>query len=186
MAYVDSRLAEARSLSNDPARTSDDRAETMPSNTDSGSDVHRSPSNDVPIERPRHDTGETTLQKAQERSRSVYQRPTKRRPPPPRPEHDIARDSMIDQLMGENQVPIYDRSMAHSRAHGAQGVDSDLAAAEEFKSQLLADLERNNKRRPPKIAATATTGPKLGGSRAQREKMRALEESKTNVGKKSS
>ena len=91
---------------------------------------------------------------------------------------------MIDQLMGENQVPIYDRSIAQSRVHGARDADSDLAAAEEFKSQLLADLERNNKRRPPKTAATATTGPKLGGSRAQREKMRALEESKTTAGKK--
>lgn len=184
MAYVDSRLAEARPPSIEPATTSNASADFNSLNAGQHLDQQQSHHDESPEQHSRRTAGETTFQKAQERSRSAYQRPTKRRLPPPRPQTDVARDSMIDQLMGENQVPLYDRSVPQSRADGARDSDNDIAATEEFKSQLLADLERNNKRRPPKTAATATSGPKLGGSRSQREKMRALEEAKTNTGKK--
>ena len=89
---------------------------------------------------------------------------------------------MIDQIMGENQVPHYDQTMPQAQDE-RDGGDNDVAAEEAFKAQMLADLERNAKRRPPRITqATASTGPKLGGSRAQREKMRALEEAKGSGG----
>lgn len=80
--------------------------------------------------------------------------------------------------MQEAQVPMYDRSSARATGTDANG-DNDVAAAEAFKAQLLADME-THRRRPPKSAsaqnANVTSGPKLGGSRQQREKMRALQE----------
>ena len=135
-------------------------------------------------------TGPRTYQEAQSRSERVYQRPTKRRPRPIRDQTDVARDSMIDQLMRENQVPLYDRSISNTPGpedQAAGDVDNDAAAAEAFKAQLLADLEAQKRRKPAtasKNPGASQTGPKLGGSRAQREKMRALEEAKASGGKK--
>jgi hypothetical protein len=125
----------------------------------------------------------TTLDSAQSRSTRVYQRPTKRKQPPQRQEKDVVRDSIIDQLMQESQVPLYDRSGSHTPA---DNVDNDAATAEAFKAQLLVEMEEQNRRRPaprnPAVkdgSASMQSGPKLGGSRSQREKMRAMEEAKT-------
>ena len=125
----------------------------------------------------------TTFDSAQSRSTSVYQRPTKRKKPPQREQKDVARDSIIDQIMQESQVPLYDRSGSHTPL---DNVDNGAATAEAFKAQLLVEMEEQNRRRPaprnPAVkdgTASMQSGPKLGGSRAQREKMRALEEAKT-------
>ena len=130
-----------------------------------------------------------SYQQAQHRSTRTYQRPSKRRLPRERDQRDVARDSMIEQIMHESQVPLYDRS--HSQTPLADGVeiDNDAATAEAFKAQLLAEIEGQHRRRPPPSAsaskgATIATGPKLGGSRSQREKMKALEEAKTGGVKK--
>lgn len=129
----------------------------------------------------------TTLDQANARSNRVYQRPTKRKQPPKRGENDVARDSIIDQILQESQVPLYDRSGSHTPAAG--DVDNDAATAQAFKAQLLAEMEEQNRRRPaarnPATKPGETSmqsGPKLGGSRAQREKMRALEEAKAKGG----
>lgn len=128
-------------------------------------------------------TGPRTYQSAQTPRTTTYQRPTKRRHPPQRDQSHVARDSLIDQIMNENeaQVPIYERSSTRnitlSRDSAGQDVDNDAAAAEAFKAQLLVDLELGTRKRAPKkVEPGAPTGPKLGGSRSQREKMRALEE----------
>lgn len=129
----------------------------------------------------------TTFDSAQARSTRVYQRPTKRKQPPARGQTDVARDSIIDQIMQESQVPLYDRSGSHTPA---QDGDNDAATAQAFKAQLLVEMEEQNRRRPaPRNPATASatgssmqSGPKLGGSRSQREKMRALEEAKSKPG----
>ena len=60
---------------------------------------------------------------------------------------------------------------------------NDAAAAEAFKADFLAQAEaRNLSRRQPaataSTAAAASSGPKLGGSRAARERMRVAEEAK--------
>ena len=175
MAYVDSKLAEMRPSPTISAVTTTGQKNTATINDDEGQTV------DTAVEVPgkssdsRH--GQRTFQQAQSHSSRVYQRPTKRRPPPARPETQVARDSMIDQIMRESQVPLYDRSVAQTPPADGEYVDHDAATAEAFKSQLLADMELN-RRRPPKAAATTSTGPKLGGSRSQRERMRAMEESK--------
>lgn len=121
-------------------------------------------------------SSQRTIQQAQARSSRVYQRPTKRRAPPARDPTDVARDSMIDQLMNEAQVPIYDRSAIKAGLSDGGSGDNDAAAAEAFKAQLLADLEQNRRKPSSRAKEGTATGPKLGGSRAQRERMRAMEE----------
>ena len=185
MAYVDSKLAEARSI----AASSDN---TQNRNTRDGSiegllvgSGDSTPSQGTGAA---HTTnGGNTYQSAQAKSSRVYHRPTKRRPPAARDQSDVARDSMIDQLMRESQIPIYDRSISQTPAEGPGDQDNDTATAEAFKAQLLADMEQH-RRKPSRMAAAAatgaSTGPKLGGSRSQREKMRALEQEKASGGKK--
>jgi hypothetical protein len=131
-------------------------------------------------------TGDRTYQAAQARSTRVYERPSKRRKPPQRDEADVARDSMIDQIMHEAQVPIYEQPAVRAAVE-EDDVDNDAATAEAFKAQLLAEIEVNNRRRLAKAASKDTkqsSGPKLGGSRSQREKMKALEEAKSSSSKK--
>jgi len=62
-------------------------------------------------------------------------------------------------------------------------LDPDAAAAEAFKAEFLAQAEaRNLSRRQPAANAAGkgevASGPKLGGSRAARERMRVAEEAK--------
>lgn len=129
-----------------------------------------------------------SVDSAQAPSARQYQRPTRRRPPPPRPESDVARDAMIDQIMRDAQVPIYDQRS--TPLHADEGEENnDDAVAEAFKAQLIAEMELHKRRKPlpgsgGKAAAAASTGPKLGGSRMQREKMKALEEAKAGSSKK--
>ena len=134
--------------------------------------------NEIPTER--------TFQQAQSQATRVYERPTKRRPPPVKDQTNIARESMIDQIMRESQVPLYDRPVSQTPVPNGEDADNDEAAADAFKAQLLADMELNRRRRPAstKKEGTTSTGPKLGGSRSQREKMRALEEAKGSGSKK--
>ena len=87
------------------------------------------------------------------------------------------------------QVPIYyNISQLKPPPDSGEG-DNDAATAEAFKAQLLVEMEQQNRRRPPATKPGSKepkmqSGPKLGGSRAQREKMRALEEAKGATGKK--
>lgn len=128
----------------------------------------------------------TREQKQSQQRNNQRVRPTKqRRGPPQRGAHDIARDAMVDQIMRESQVPIYDQSSSKDQESQAVGFDADEAAAEAFRAEFLLSLEeRQNRRRPaaPPVqqrgAPPVPTGPKLGGSRAQREKMKAIEEAK--------
>lgn len=188
MAYIDSKLAEMRSTTDPPLNggNTQDPASVVFSQQDS---VHQGEQRDA-ISAVRTTTAPTTFDQAQSRSASVYQRPTKRKQPPKREQTDVARDSIIDQILQESQVPLYDRSGSHTPAEDA---DNDAATAQAFKAQLLVEMEQQNRRRPPahNPAAKGATGsmqsgPKLGGSRRQREKMRALEEAKTkpSTGKK--
>lgn len=131
-----------------------------------------------------------TYQQAQARSSRVYQRPTKRRPPPQRDQTDVARDSIIDQIMHESQVPHYEPTLPQVALADGEEIDNDAATAEAFKAQLLVELEQQQKRRKPlpgtntSKTTTTSTGPKLGGSRNLREKMKAMEEAKTAAGKR--
>ncbi|KAI7035374.1 hypothetical protein KC352_g40219, partial [Hortaea werneckii] len=107
-----------------------------------------------------------------------------RRPPAVRDEKDVARDSLVDQILGESTVPHYDRPAASKQPPPPEddNVDRDAAAAEAFKKRYLASIGVKRKRKvaPPSGAtrgatAISTHGPKLGGSRSQRQKMKAME-----------
>ncbi len=167
MAYIDSKLAEARSPT--PPVSGDATDSAMLANNDANGTT-------VPATNASRSTGEWTIENAPARSTKTYQRPTKRRPKPARDQADVARDSMIDQIMQESSVPLYTQPVSTS---GGNDVDNDAATAEAFKAQLLLEFEVRRPRLAPKGVAKdakAPTGPKLGGSRSQREKMKALEE----------
>lgn len=183
MAYIDSKLAEARS-----SIASGNDVENRPShltNVQESSTTQPTPKLAPPATGTGQSTEERTYQDAIARSYKTYQRPIKRRPKP-REEADIARDSMIDQIMQESSVPMYDYSTSSNTVTGEDEVDNDAATAEAFKAQLLVEMEMHNRRRlAPKVKdANAPTGPKLGGSRSQRERMKALEEAKGPGAKK--
>lgn len=96
---------------------------------------------------------------------------------------------MVDSIFAESQVPLYSHSAdAPVLATASEGIDNDEAAATAFKQQFLQDLaERNRRKRAPappkdpKGAAQVPSGPRLGGSRQQRGKMKALEEARNAV-----
>ena len=78
---------------------------------------------------------------------------------------------------------VRERQIA-AAAH-ARKSKQNAAAAAAFKADFLAQAEaRNLSRRQPAANTSATaavpSGPKLGGSRAQRERMKAAEEAKAN------
>ncbi|KAF2211318.1 hypothetical protein CERZMDRAFT_98629 [Cercospora zeae-maydis SCOH1-5] len=104
---------------------------------------------------------------------------------------ELAREAMIEQILGESQVPMYDQaSTAPAQPTEDDGIDHDEAIAEAFKAEFLASLQERKRRRTAaeksaasnKGAASVPSGPKLGGSRSQREKMRQLEEAKNAAG----
>jgi hypothetical protein len=89
-----------------------------------------------------------------------------------------------------NHTPHYTPATAAANTSNTSTahLDPDAAAAEAFKAEFLAQAEaRNLSRRQPAVNASAgsagaagavPSGPKLGGSRAARERMRAVEEAK--------
>nr|POE74346.1 vacuolar import and degradation protein 27 [Quercus suber] len=118
----------------------------------------------------------------------------RRRRFPARGEQDVARDALVDQIMRESQVSMYDRSaqtqqLKNSNHNAETSMDNDTAAAEAFKAQYYAHQEAHHRRRAPpppagKGAVATSSGPKLGGSRSQREKMKALEAASKGEAKK--
>ena len=110
------------------------------------------------------------------------------RPPrqaPSRLPTDVARESLVDQIMREAAVPLFS-GLPSQQSNDEAGIDNDEAAASAFRADFLASLEENNRRRPPAKPVVEKTkggmpvpqvnhGPKLGGSRAQRERMKAAE-----------
>lgn len=106
------------------------------------------------------------------------------RPPRQASPSTQARASLIDQIMREsNHTPHYTSANPASNTSTTSDHDPDAAAAAAFKADFLAQAEaRNLSRRQPaanaSAAAAVPSGPKLGGSRAQRERMKAAEEAK--------
>jgi hypothetical protein len=122
---------------------------------------------------------------------------TTRRQKPPRKPHwrnrrnsaDLARDAMVDQILRESQLNIYEPSASTSATKPASddNQDADERMAEEFKRNFYAAAEDRAIRRtapppPPTFGANkleSIKGPKLGGSRSQRAAMHAAEKAKT-------
>ena len=177
MAFVDTKMAEMRS-----ARSILTPTEAIESQYDdddlAAQDELEADDIDAGSTKPDHTTPTAMRLKPSGRQ---PRRP--RRPPPKRDEGHTARDSLVDQIMAEVTVPHYALPVARMRRLPTTGddVDNDEAAMEAFKNQFLADSERNKKRKsaaPPtgtKGVVPTSHGPKLGGSRAQRARMKAAE-----------
>ena len=175
MAFVDSKLAELRSTTSTP-----NNAIPGISNGKNAAPFRVNGASDAPGTAGPEDAVEEVSVKGRSQhpaDRPKYQRPTRRRPPRERDAKDVARDSMIDQIMRESAIPIYDKtSNAGASRPDADSFDNDAAAAEAFKAEYLASVEEKQRLAgPPKPPAQ---GPKLGGSRQQRERMKAVEDAK--------
>lgn len=179
-AYIDSKLAELRS-STAPVPTTQ---ETL---GDNAQQDHRDPDASESQDTARNtsvDDGPRNRQPRPNTRRAANRPPRRIRQKDP---SELAREAMIEQILGESQVPMYDQtSSAPGPSAEDDGVDRDEAVAEAFKAEFLANLQERKRRRTAvekssgsgKAAASVPSGPKLGGSRSQREKMRQLEEAK--------
>ncbi|THY52306.1 hypothetical protein D6C98_05339 [Aureobasidium pullulans] len=190
MAYVDSKLA--RLTPSHEASTSTTNQSSTPADTTSAStaamqqpadptSVARGHLDEVDINQPTLPTNTTTS------------RPSKR---PRKPWHNrrnsasLARDAMVDQILRESQLNIYEPSSSAvpqgSISTAADTEDADERMAAEFQRNFYAQAEERAVRRvaappPPTFGANkleSLKGPKLGGSRSQRAAMHAAEKAK--------
>jgi len=190
MAYVDSKLA--RLTPSHEASTSTTNQSSTPADTTSAStaamqqpadptSVARGHLDEVDINQPTLPTNTTTS------------RPSKR---PRKPWHNrrnsasLARDAMVDQILRESQLNIYEPSSSAvpqgSTSTAADTEDADERMAAEFQRNFYAQAEERAVRRvaappPPTFGANkleSLKGPKLGGSRSQRAAMHAAEKAK--------
>lgn len=188
MAYVDSKLArltpshEAPTQSSTPAETIPSSSATAQQN-DNRSSASHGHLQQVDVTKP---VPITTTSSTTPRSQR-----------PPRKKHwrnrrnsaDIARDAMVDQILRESQLNIYETSASATQPKPPSDdtQDADERMAEEFKRDFYAAAEERAVRRtaappPPTFGANkleSLKGPKLGGSRSQRAAMHAAEKAKT-------
>ncbi|CAK4032183.1 Hypothetical predicted protein [Lecanosticta acicola] len=192
-AYVDSKLAELRSSTAAPTQDQDAGSTAATSNRPgAGLDPTGMTTE------PSSGTSSNDIRKDQRRATIQNRQPKRRRQPARRDDTSLARDAMVDEIMRESEIPIYARTSTPANPPNppsgpADDFDADEAAAQAFKAEFLANLQQRRRRKPPPPppnskaalqAAAASTGPKLGGSRSQRGKMKALEEAKHGAGKK--
>ncbi|KAK5115475.1 hypothetical protein LTR62_001134 [Meristemomyces frigidus] len=166
-AFVDSKLAEMRAAS----------AIITPNHNESIEDIDHSDEamqTSVP--------SNATASKSVTQRRRNERRPPRRRQPRPTDPNETARASFIDDIMKESTLPHYDH--AGHEVLTESKVDNEDTAAEAFKAQYLQEVEARRRKRQPapppfskatqaKGAERTSHGPKLGGSRSQREKMKA-------------
>ncbi|KAI4716669.1 hypothetical protein E4T48_07147 [Aureobasidium sp. EXF-10727] len=187
MAYVDSKLARL-TPSHETATQPSTTAEPTPTSTaaaqqhDHQSSASHGHLHQVDLPKPLPTTAPTRPQK------------------PPRKPHwrnrrnsaDLARDAMVDKILAESQLNIYEPSASsasatHPKTSADDTQDADERMAEEFKRNFYAAAEERAVRRsaappPPSFGANkleSIKGPKLGGSRSQRAAMHAAEKAKT-------
>lgn len=105
---------------------------------------------------------------------------------------DMARDAMVEQVLRESRLDIYEEPKSQppnmgGTTNAGEDEEADERMADEFRRNFIAAMEERSQRRPPQLPPggknEAVKGPKLGGSRQQRAAMRALEE-KAAKGKK--
>ncbi|OTA95857.1 hypothetical protein M434DRAFT_68516 [Hypoxylon sp. CO27-5] len=114
---------------------------------------------------------------------------------------DIRRDRLVEEILRENRLDVYETPTPPPTTSAADGLDEDGAAddriAEEFRREFMdAMAERQQKRKKPANAPPPAKGakgakeeevlkgPKLGGSRNVRAAMRNLLLEKAKEGKK--
>jgi len=135
-------------------------------------------------------SGQTTQQEQVQRPRRKKPRlgrdgkPLRPRPRKgPNPD-DIARNTLVEQVLREHGLGTYDSSRATAPSENAKRRGHDEAAdekmAEEFQQQFLDAMAERQQRQTQQnksasVAASAASGPRLGGSRSARAKMAELQ-----------
>ncbi|KAK3073099.1 hypothetical protein LTR53_005627 [Teratosphaeriaceae sp. CCFEE 6253] len=187
MAFVDSKLAEMRATSSSTASDESSAGEAMGARGGTGESTTAQAV-----------AAAQTTNRVQQRRQQTTRQPRSNRRHPPRGAQDLARDSLIEDLMRESNTGsalFNNPTIASSTlASTTDEVGAEDAAAEAFKAQFLQDMEAQNRRRPPapppfskvaqaKGADRTAHGPKLGGSRQQRERMKAAQAAEEAAGK---
>lgn len=103
---------------------------------------------------------------------------------------DTKRDKLVEEVMRESRLEIYDDEDA-AEGEGGDG-EADDVIAEQFRRDFLDAVSNRKRRRAPaatvkvngKPAPTESRGPKLGGSRSARAKIREKELEEAAKGKK--
>lgn len=113
-------------------------------------------------------------------------KPWRPRQPRRRNSDDIRRDALVEEVLRENRIELYDEPQGFAPGKGIYAEDQDGAAddriAEEFKREFLDAISQRHRRRAAPDAGKKASkltreealmkGPKLGGSKAQRAAMR--------------
>lgn len=93
---------------------------------------------------------------------------------------DIKRDKLVEEVMRESKLEIYDEPDEEEGGDGDQAADDRIA--EKFRREFLDAVSSRQQKAVPKqqvkgkVVDERPSGPKLGGSRSARAKMRELEE----------
>ncbi|TIA31976.1 hypothetical protein D6C78_08559 [Aureobasidium pullulans] len=193
MAYVDSKLA--RLTPSHEASTSTTNQSSTPADLSSVSTTaaHQVAAHPASVARGHLDEVDIN-QTTQVNTTTTTTRPPKR---PRKTWHNrrnsasLARDAMVDQILRESQLNIYESPSTSATPQGptstaADTEDADERMAAEFQRNFYAQAEERAVRRvaappPPTFGANkleSLKGPKLGGSRSQRAAMHAAEKVK--------
>lgn len=121
-------------------------------------------------------------------------KPMKPRPRKRRNSEDIARDALVEQVLHEHRLDLYETGVNNGRTAtadlSASTTQQDERLAEEFRQNFLDAVaqrqQRNKAASQPKVpgVTTETKGPKLGGSRSARAKMAQIQQQQQGQGKK--
>ncbi|CAI7666317.1 unnamed protein product [Penicillium discolor] len=99
-----------------------------------------------------------------------------------RTEADIARDRLVEEVLRESKLEIYDEHEEETHLDDQQAADDRVA--EQFRRDFMDAMQSRRRTRPaakPVANVEAPRGPKLGGSRSARAAMR---EKEAQAGKK--
>ena len=192
MAYVDSKLA--RLTPSHEASTSTTNQSSTPVDPTYVSTTATQQVAADPASVARGHLDEVDINQSTLPTNTTTSRPPKR---PRKPWHNrrnsasLARDAMVDQILRESQLNIYESPSTSATPQGptstaAETEDADERMAAEFQRNFYAQAEERAVRRvaappPPTFGANkleSLKGPKLGGSRSQRAAMHAAEKAK--------
>ncbi|EXJ89525.1 hypothetical protein A1O3_02592 [Capronia epimyces CBS 606.96] len=123
-------------------------------------------------------------------------KPMRPRPRKRRNSEDIARDALVEQVLHEHKLDIYDvndpQRSKDSAGTDAEGGDADERLAEQFRQEFMdAIADRHHRHKAASQsktsagAATESRGPKLGGSRSARAKMALMKQQQQQQGQPS-
>ncbi|CAI7664517.1 unnamed protein product [Penicillium glandicola] len=93
-----------------------------------------------------------------------------------RTDADIARDRLVEEVLRESKLEIYDDHEEETQLDDQQAADDRVA--EQFRRDFMDAMQSRRRTRPaakPAATADAPRGPKLGGSRSARAAMREKE-----------